>query len=449
MNIIFTKDPEKLALTLNGQSYSYRELKKLIDEMSEKLRKLPQGIIALSANQSIEFITQALAAIKNEQAIIVLSQGLSVEEQEKQLNTIKNVLIICDKGRLLDIKDNPTGHDCHSQTAVILFTSGSVTQPKAVQLSYANIQANIHAIIKALDFTSVTDQLLFLPLCYSYGLFGQLFPALSLGVHTYLTDFTSTANVLMSGKIPQMWSGVPSHWLVLSQLFAHFPQAEEKISHIISAGDKLSLSQRHILHEQFTNAVIYNNYGLTEASPRVLTLKSTDERFFSDAVGYPIGDWLITLSENNELLIKGSQMMLGYLGEQDPHAIKDGWLHTGDVAEINENQLVSIKGRIDNTININGEKINLTYIEQLLKAFINDVVVLSQDDKLQGQRLVIVVEKSTEYSLKQLREIISKNMPHWQHGFELRKVDSFPKNSRGKLDRKKLKTIILSGTQND
>lgn len=449
MDVICNNKPHQMALTLNGDSYSYAELDTLINDMSCKLRSLPPGIIALSAAQSFEFIIQALAAIKNEQPILLQSNGLSIEEKNNQLRRIKNI-ITCDKGNLIAIEENPNGYSYHPKTAVILFTSGSQGLPKAVQLSYQNIQANADAIIKALDFSSVEEQLLFLPLCYSYGFFGQLIPALMVGAHTYfINDFSSIGNLLMSEKTPQMWSGVPSHWTVLHQLFSHFPETARQITHIISAGDKLNLSLRYKLHKQFSNAVIYNNYGLTEASPRVLTLKSTDENFFSDAVGYPIGDWQIKLSNTDELLIKGSQVMIGYLGEQSPTKMSEGWLHTGDLAQINENQLVTIKGRVDQIINIGGEKIDLSYIENLLKQVIKDLVVLSQDDELHGQRLTIVVDKSSEQTQNQLRETINKAMPHWQKGFELRIVDAFPRNSRGKLDRNALKNIILSRSKND
>jgi long-chain acyl-CoA synthetase len=450
MKLLNTTSPNNLALTIDGSSYTYEQLNSLTDAMCFNLSKLPKGVIVLSAVSSLQFIIQIIAAFKNQQPLMILSHQLSPEEKNQRMQCVNNALLIDSEGHLIKLLQHSKACENHSDTALILFTSGSQGQAKGVQLSYKNIKSNCQAIIQSLDFTSAKDQLLFLPLCYSFGLLGQLIPALMTGIHTYISnDFLAVNSILATGEIPQMWSGVPSHWMVLHLLFSTMPDAANKITHVISAGDKLAVPLRHQLHKQFPHATIYNNYGLTEASPRVLTLKSSDPDFFSNAVGYPIGEWQICLSDSKELLIKGPQVMLGYLGEKVSNRVEEGWLHTGDLAEVNTNHLVTIIGRTDRTINISGEKINLDYIETLLKQVITNVAVLSQDNVLHGQKLIIVIDKTVVQPRNQVIRLINKALPHWQHGFELIIMEQLPKNHRGKIDHQELNKILCTKDKND
>jgi|GEM_PF-2856029 len=443
--------PKAIAIAIHGQNYTYQQLQMAVDKMSRVLSELPNGVIALTADLNFDFIVQLLAAFKNKQPVLILSASLSSEQIEARIQQIKNLMLIDKTGRLLRVNSDSKASPHHPDTALILFTSGSQGQSKAVQLSQVNIEANCRAVIRALDFSGVKEQLLFLPLCYSYGLLGQLIPALMSGIHTHLiTDFSTISGSLVSGVVPHMWSGVPSHWVVLCKIFSSFPEASRKLTHVISAGDKLSLPLRHRLSEQFPNAVIYNNYGLTEASPRVLTLRSDDKAFFSEAAGYPVGDWQLKLTPEGEFWIKGSQMMLGYLGEPTHSKNNDGWMRTGDLAAIDSNQLVTITGRADRTFNINGEKVNLDQIEALLKNVGLKLRALMQEDPIHGQRLVIAVEKNDlAHCHETLYDVINQAIQPWRHGFEIAVVERFPHNSRGKVDQRALETIILTRRTHD
>lgn len=443
--------PKAIALSIDEHTYSYQQLQAAVDEMSRVLGRLPNGVIALTALPGFDFIVQLLAALRNKQPVLILSATLTPEQIAERIQHIKNVLLVDRSGQLLRVNSASKAYSHHPDTALILFTSGSQGQSKAVQLSEVNIAANCRAVIRALHFSDAKDQLLFLPLCYSYGLLGQLMPALMSGIHTHLiTDFSAISGFLMSGIVPQMWSGVPSHWVVLCKLFSSFPEACKKLTHVISAGDKLSLPMRRRLSEQFPNAVIYNNYGLTEASPRVLTLRSDDKAFFSEAAGYPVGDWQLKLTREGELCIKGSQMMLGYLGDPTQSKINNGWMHTGDLADIDANQLVTITGRADRTININGEKVNLDRIESLLKSTGLQLKALAHEDDIHGQRLVIAVEKNdSAHSRETLYDVINQAIQPWCHGFEIAMVERFPHNSRGKVDQCALEKMILTRRKYD
>lgn len=240
-----------------------------------------------------------------------------------------------------------------------------------------------------------------------------------------------------------MWSGVPSHWVAINRMAAPYPESAAKITAIISAGAPLSTSLRAELRHTFPNAILYNNYGLTEASPRVLTYSSEDPLFMEQYAGYPVGDWQVKLSDDQELLIRGNQIMLGYLGEKEQSKVHNGWLSTGDIAQILPSGLVAIKGRRDNVVNIGGEKVNLSEIEQKLCLIdaIKEVVLIPVEDEIYGIRLLACLEKNMLYlpvTEQQLTEKIQVHLLPRKLPITVRFLEKIPRNQHGKPDRKAL-----------
>ncbi|TAL61524.1 MAG: long-chain fatty acid--CoA ligase, partial [Legionella sp.] len=398
------------ALQLGEQILSYQELAQQINSAAKQLKQLPKALLILTATWDWDFIIQFFAALSIEQPIALFSANWSEQEQQEKIALLGSWMRITSKNEL-------SAHQVqekvryHPELALILFTSGSTGQVKAVQLSQKNILANCQAVIHALDFKKVTSQLLFLPLSYSFGLLGQLIPGLMTGIHTVLLpQFTDIKMHFETGNIPQMWSGVPSHWVAIQRMASVYPESAAKIKAIVSAGAPLAIALRKDLQQHFPNAVLYNNYGLTEASPRVLTYSSEDPLFWDDYAGYPVGDWQVKLSADEELLIQGKQMMLGYLGDTESPKIQAGWLATGDIAEILPTGLVAIKGRRDNQVNIAGEKVQLAEIEQKLRLVkeIKEVLVLATEDSIYGARLFVCIEQNPTLSAISAPEMTTK-----------------------------------------
>ncbi|HFF3661517.1 class I adenylate-forming enzyme family protein [Legionella pneumophila] len=435
--------PNKIAITQDNRAITFDELTHEILDRSKQILKLPKTVIILHATPDIEFIITLLACLETNRPIALFPNSISEEEKQIRLSLLGNAILINEKGELQEVYENKTIKP-HPQTALILFTSGSTGKVKAVQLSSINIKANCHAVIKALEFKKVQDQLLFLPLSYSFGLLGQLLPGLMFGLSTRLiTHFTDIKMLMEQGTIPQMWSGVPSHWVAINAIAKRYPDSAAKINAIVSAGAPLSTALRADLKQIFPNAIIYNNYGLTEASPRVLTYSSKDPLFTENYAGYPVGDWKVKLSSEHELLISGTQMMLGYLGEKVSTKIQNGWLSTGDIAEILPNGLVAIKGRRDSIVNIGGEKVNLSEIEQKICQIdaIKEAIVIPQEDRIYGLRLVVCIEQTTLHSpisKQYLTEKIQTHLLPRKLPIQVHLMPSLPRNKHGKLDRNAL-----------
>nr|WP_277619258.1 class I adenylate-forming enzyme family protein [Legionella norrlandica] len=233
------------------------------------------------------------------------------------------------------------------------------------------------------------------------------------------------------------------HWVAISAIAKGYPESASKIAAIVSAGAPLPTALRMDLKEIFPNAVIYNNYGLTEASPRVLTYSSKDPLFMENYAGYLIGDWEAKLSDEGELLIRGRQMMLGYLGEEESPKVQNGWLYTGDIAEILPNGLITIKGRRDNIVNIGGEKVNISEIEHKICQIegIKEVIILPIEDKIYGVRLMVCIEKNPlSYSISEqnLTEKIQRHLLPKKLPIKIHMMQNLPRNKHGKLNRNAL-----------
>ncbi|KTD62310.1 class I adenylate-forming enzyme family protein [Legionella shakespearei] len=437
------EDAAKTALHIGEERFSFADLQKETAAMAERFKKLPKAILILKAEPEIGFITQFLAAMQISQPVALFSNTLSEEEQQARIALLGRAMTVDANGDLEQFHENSAVKP-HAELALILFTSGTTGHVKAVQLSARNIKSNCLAVIKALRFDSIQDQLLFLPLSYSFGLLGQLLPGLMTGITTRLiAQFTEIKSLLETAQVPQMWSGVPSHWVPISKMAALYPEGAGLIKAVVSAGAPLPVPQRMDLKRTFPNAIIYNNYGLTEASPRVLTYSSDNSLFMEQYAGYPVGDWQVQLSAEDELLIRGSQMMLGYLGDEQNTKIHQGWLHTGDIAEILPDGLIAIKGRRDNLVNIGGEKVNLTEIEEKICQMegIKEVIILPLADDLYGVRLVACFETGSlpqGMTEPQLTEQIQNHLLPKKLPVTVRLLPHLPRNHNGKLDRKTL-----------
>ncbi len=454
---------KKLALKFisqKSQTVTYKEMKDRIKEEEIKLHKIPSTLLLLKAYPQLEFIIQVMASLQIGKKIALLSPHIS----EMELNARRDLI---QSGAELNLNSeivwerSSSRSPLHPETALILFTSGSTGIPKGVQLSLKNIQANRDAVIQSLEFRKTSEQTLFLPLSYSYGILGQLLPGLYCGQSICIpSKFSDTKDLLQNSEARGMWSGVPSHWETLLRISDAFPEKCREITHVISAGAPMSLDLRKRLLERFPSATVYNNYGQTEASPRILSLSSSHPQFLSPmssasgtpycngSVGFPVGDFEIKLSKDHELLAKGSQVMLGYLGDQTgtEEKIKEGWLHTGDLAEISQEGLVSILGRKDELFNIAGERTSPIEIETVLKALpeIKDAAISIEADPLYGAKLTgFLVYSDLNHKLEKsiLVKRLSENLSPIKIPREFYKIDTIPKNSHGKISRQALKAL--------
>ncbi len=414
------------AIIIGNEIYSFTQLSDHVDQQVQNFKSTRVELLKLTATRTILFITQFLAGLKLGVPVCVFSADIPEESKKRQEQILNKSL--------------------HADCALILFTSGSSGEPKAVQLSRKNIEANTDAVIATLDFKTASQQYLFLPLSYSFGLLGQLLPALKVGLTTHIIDtFIDFKTKMENSEIDGMVSGVPSHWETILLLKQTIPQTKNKITHIISAGSYFSEDLRKRIKASFPAATIFNNYGQTEASPRILSIPSTDANFFSTSTGYPVPGITTALTADNELKVCGPQIMLGYLGDAETtdQKIKDGWLHTGDIAKQNENGLVEILGRKDDLIKIAGERVSLNEIESALSNVPGciEAAVFYEDDPIYEKKITALIVANAPMIKPQVIKWLKTYLNSVRMPREFYLVEKIPRSSNGKIQRSELKNI--------
>ena len=468
--------PDDIAIVAGGTALSFRALRHEVERckqrLPERLRDIRAGagasVCILHAHKRPWFVIGLLALYELGWPVAVFAPAWTPAEVARRRQLLGRWIELgagdAGGGDALEVMDAGTDAPAvhHPDTALVLFTSGSTGMPRGVQLSRANIEANIAAVIHALDFAGAPGQVLFLPLSYSFGLLGQLLPALRAGVRTDVLDNLVVLKALADrGALAGMLSGVPAHLETLLRLLAGKPCPG--VTHVISAGAPLHLGLRRRLLAAFPGARVYNNYGQTELAPRALCLRSDHAGFLSEAAGYPVGNLAVRLTAAGELCVRGDQVMLGYLGDAEATRARipdigdddggdgGGWLHTGDLATMDDSGLVSILGRNDELFQIGGERLGPAEIEAALAELpgVAGAAVASQANALHGAILVALLEVVDASSLPpaaELRRRLRAALSPHKIPSRFYIVAALPRTASGKLQRERLLDHARAGT---
>lgn len=342
--------------------------------------------------------------------------------------------------------------------AVIIFTSGSEGQPKGVMLSHANVAANTRSIVDYLALTADDIQMAVLPFFYVMGK-SLLNTHFAVGGTVVVNNqFAYTASVLkqMAEEKVTGFSGVPSTY---AQLLFKSPLAEYRdrlpaLRYCTQAGGHMPRSVKLALLEALppqTKLVVM--YGATEASARLTYLPPEFLRAKIDSIGRPIpGVTMDVVSpdgqvlgpdENGELVARGENIMLGYYRDDEAtrRVLDRHGYHTGDLGFRDEDGFFFVTGRKDNQVKIDGHRINLREIEdvimesgQAIEGLVFAVPDGSRDLMLAG---LTVPKEDGARSGDFILEYCRSKLPKYKVPRLLYAIDAIPKNSSGKPDRAK------------
>jgi len=309
-----------------------------------------------------------------------------------------------------------------STLATLVYTSGTTGEAKGVMLSHGNILANLKAIPDVFLFAPDDKMLSFLPLAHALERMASHFLPYTFGISVAFAERPDTvaknmaeakptiliavprmlevvrARILgqvakqsafkqrlfhnflalgaVQGKTSSWWSGV--RFRLLDRLIGEKIRARfgGKIRLMVSGGAPLSVE----VAEFFTaiGLPILEGYGMTEAAPLISVNPVDDRRLGS--VGKPVTDVEVNIAEDGEILVRGPNVMSGYWKrrKETGETIVKGWLHTGDIGDLDEDGYLRITDRKkDLIVNSGGENIAPQRIEGLLVAeeMIEQVVV--------------------------------------------------------------------------
>jgi long-chain acyl-CoA synthetase len=303
--------------------------------------------------------------------------------------------------------------------AAIFYTSGTTGFPKGAMTSHANFLANIENAVRCVGIDRAEGPelatLINVPLFHVTGCNSQLLVMTALGGRAFVLaealDLDGFLRTVSEERV-QMLTSVPA---VYHALMRHPRFAETDLSHVrwVSyGGAPIAADSVHGIIAAFPGARVGNGFGLTETSSITSFLPHEDAAEHADSVGFAMPVVDLALHEPNattgvgELLVRGQNVVLGYWNKPDATAetFVGGWLHTGDLARIDEEGLLYIVDRAKDMINRGGENVYCIEVEAALAGApgVLEAAVVPVPDEMMGEKVGAVIVTGPEFELDQV-----------------------------------------------
>lgn len=433
----------------NSTTVTYRQAVDFAESYAENLKGEKSCAVLCGAeiNTALALLSCLAAGI----TAVPLSRRYGELHCNKILDTISPSCVISDNGSKLEILrfKNSRYITPNHRPALIMCTSGTTGNPKGAMLSEKNIITNLKDIAEYFDIGEKDKILISRPLYHCAVLSGEFLTALIKGtaVSFYSGKFNpkQILDLIFKDKIT-VFGATPT----LLKLMAEFLRTSDNcpLEKIVISGECMDKSTAERISDSFPNADIYHVYGLTEASPRVSYLPPELFSQFPDCVGLPLKSVSLKLTnqtgspdaqnQKGVLWIKGDNVMPGYYNdpEQTEKVIKDGWLRTGDIAEINSRGLLKIIGRGDDLIIRAGMNIYPQEIENALKADERVREVLAYPIAGKRQDVQIGIRIAGDFNSEaEVKKLCGESLPPFQMPSKIELTDNIPKNASGKIIR--------------
>jgi len=351
------------------------------------------------------------------------------------------------------------------EVGVILFSSGSESEPKGVELTHKNILGNIKQVSAMLNFQDGDAILSSLPIFHSFGLTVTTLLPLCEGVETICvadpTDALSVGKMVAKYRASIMFGTSTFYRLYVKNRRLH-PLMLESIRMAVAGAEKLDPKVRDDFFHKFGKR-LYEGYGATETSPVVSVnmpdiIEPDSLRVIVGnkvgTVGEAIAGTIIKIVDPKTLkelptreagliLVGGVQVMRGYLNDkrktEEVLVEIDGikYYKTGDKGEIDNDGFLTITDRFSRFAKIAGEMISLGAVENMLKELledkIDDLIATSLPDEKKGERIILLFSGIAEQN--ELKNLISDSkIPPIMRPSQIIKVKELPKLASGKSD---------------
>lgn len=485
--------PDRIAVRHEGQTLTYRELNTRCNRLAAGLKQ--RGLstadrCALMMPNSIQTIT-AYNAIAKLGAVVIPINFLYREHELKHifadskpkafigaapyLNEIRPVLKASadtpirlalgapDDGEFTDLqaadaddKDFTTYAADDDETLNILYTSGTTGVPKGVMLTHGNLasEARILAEMREkLDPQAVVIGVL--PLYHIYGITSVLNVSMYLGLTIELfTQFDPEKVIAVAEQEKQtILFAVPTMYNRLIQSAGEKQPQNPTLKFCVSGGASLPVEFLHRFESLF-GTKIYEGYGLTEAP--VCIENPYGGLTKAGSIGLPIPEFSAKIvdsdgkavrpGETGELLIKGPGVMKGYLNRpaETEETLKDGWLHTGDIARTDEDGYVYIVDRKKDLVIRGGYNVYPREIEEIIYQIpeILEVAVIGvpHDDFGEEVAAIVVLQDGADMDPKVIQDYVKKRVAPYKYPRIIRiNRDPLPKSGTGKILKKEIR----------
>jgi len=449
-----------ITLTTMNPTYRAEELAKQLAN-SEAKAVMTIGMFLPNVKQAVEICGGGIT-------IIVLGMEDTPSDCVPFLD-----MVLGDDGSLYK---GETEVDPHSHIATLPYSSGTTGPPKGVCVSHFNLVANLLQITSTQPYSLTKGHpshhggqdvsVAVLPFFHIYAqtviMLGQMregnkvITLPKFEPETYIKALVNYKPTVLH-LVPPLVSFLATNPAVKSQ---HLESVNAVTGGAAPFGPTLL--------QQFTDKIgkkvdFREGFGMSESSPLTICQPNEDNLRVSGSCGEPVANTIAKIvdtetgeilgkGERGEICVSGPQVMLGYKNNPSATAetIKDGWLMTGDVAEVDENGQFFIVDRLKELIKVKGLQVSPSELEDLIRRHpgVLDVAVIGVPDERDGECPRAYVIRKNKNVLEQsiVDWVAEKAAPHKKLTQGVMFVDSLPKNQTGKILRRELKAQVFKGS---
>ena len=469
--------PEAVAVVFEKEQLTYRDLNTRANQLAHYLRKLgigPEVLVGICVGRSPMMLIGLLGILKAGGAYVPLDPAYPPERLRFITDDAATPVVITQRHLLsilppggahticLDdwkVFEQESEEDLNSKTVAqnlshVIYTSGSTGKPKGVAIQHENVSALIHWASTVFSSEELHGVLASTSICFDLSVF-ELFVTLSLGGRVILADNALHLAHLRSAEQVTLINTVPSAITELLRLGA----IPETVTTINLAGEALKTDLVRQIYKLPHVQRVFDLYGPSEDTTySTFALRSAGG---PANIGRPISNTEVHLLDADlhpvreglagEIYLSGLGLARGYLHRPDltadrfiPNGVTEDrstrLYRTGDIARKLPDGTLEYLGRIDNQIKLRGFRIELSEIEICLSRYpsIRDCVVVVKSNDRDEKFLVAYFVADESPQVSDLRSFLTHDLPEYMIPSRFVRLDKFPLNPSGKLDRQAL-----------
>jgi acyl-CoA synthetase (AMP-forming)/AMP-acid ligase II len=345
--------------------------------------------------------------------------------------------------------------------AALMPTSGSTGLPRLVRVTHANLIANTEAIIRSQSLGSDERAMLVLPLSYCFG---------ASVIHTHLYRGGSVvfdSRFMFPDRVLRAigtyscttFAGVPTVYNLLVSRSSIRSIPMPGLRRFLQAGGALAPKTIEAVRGIVPGAQFFVMYGQTEATSRISCLPPDRLTEKLGSVGLPLDNLVLQVADEKgnelpkgqtgEIWVKGPSICDGYFDEGEETALKfcEGWLKTGDLGALDEDDYLWIRGRKGDFMKIRGVRVSFAEVEAKIAATpgVYECAAVSIPHPEAGEALALFVVP--EKGASDLQERVRRSIPSRWTCVAVNLVSDLPKTSNGKIARYLLRTLATTHSQ--
>jgi fatty-acyl-CoA synthase len=457
------RTPSRVAIDFGGREVTYTELDARSDELA---RGLAHGeVVSTLTGNSPEHVALMFACAKTGAILHPISWRLApaevafqlddaassvfwVEEEHRSLAEAALALAAVSPRTELQPSNSLLQAPADTDGLLLIYTSGTTGKPKGALLTHANCYWTNLSFDLATGVGGDDVVLACLPQFHCGGWNVQPLLAWWKGAKVVLERQFEAARALrlIEERRVTTMMGVPANYLFMAQEPGFAGADLSSLRCCVVGGAPMPVPLLELWRDR--GVEIVQGYGLTEAAPNVLCLSPEDamRKLGSAGKAYPYVE--IDVGPGDELLVRGPNVFPGYW--RDPEAtaaaLAHGWLHTGDVVEVDDEGFVTIRGRLKEMVISGGENVYPAEIESVLHDHprVHDVAVVGVPDETWGEVGAAFVVADGEVSERELVTFCRDRLARFKVPKSVHFVDALPRNSMGKIQKSELRLPVAA-----